>query len=150
VTDIPTARLRSGNIQHVFSEEYGMNGRLLLLIVAVGLFVRVWEANERGPEAVAAARRAPGHLVLAAKPRLTATPHGPAAIPLPDGIPAGEYRVVDQTGYAGMIEIAPPADKVRREKGDLFVAMQGTRRWYFIRQTSRHDVARPAAPAPRR
>src|SRR5262245_58260846 len=113
-----------------------INGRLVLLVVATGLFVRVWMANERprvrnrvttrsqatcwmpppdpAPRAAAAPARSEEVVV---RPAAVATKAASAAeetwteydcpIPLPAGIGSGIYRVVDETGRVARLEIDP-------------------------------------------
>ena len=63
---------------------------------------------------------------------------GGCPIPLPAGIAAGNYRVVDDTGRVARLEIAV-ADRAvvdtnsREVPADFQMTSVGTRRWYFIR-----------------
>jgi len=113
-----------------------INGRLLLLVVVTGLFVRVWMVNERprvrgkspaqacvtvrtpppDPAPRAAAATAPFAEVAfqPTAPTLKLSPpleeiwnrHN-CPIPLPAGICGGVYRVVDDTGRVARLEIEP-------------------------------------------
>jgi hypothetical protein len=136
-----------------------INGHLLLLVVATGLFVRLWSTNDRPRPPV----------VWRTPSRATSTmpPPQPAAadcdvsvhtvartsesdilheevwndstcpIPLPAGIDTGEYRVVDDTGRVAKLVLAAPipttcTDTVPRS-ADWQTTTIESRRWYFIR-----------------
>jgi|GEM_PF-6417492 len=109
-----------------------INGHLLLLVLATGVFVRLWNANSHTQlSAVAPTTR---QTVIASPPELapvtaaTAVVHRPVAvsatttvpaeenwtaancpIPLPAGISVGTYRVVDDTGRVARLEVAAVA-----------------------------------------
>jgi len=120
-----------------------INGRLLLLVVATGLFVRVWTANSGthhrnhprttghdalvssslgstslGPTKDAVARP------VVYRPITTNRPASPSEevwtsstcpIPLPSGIQCGTYRVVNNAGRVARLEIAPSVPESRNE-----------------------------------
>src|SRR5579872_7483105 len=111
-----------------------INGHLLLLIVATGLFVRVWSANDqsrsrfvtRGRSSAAVASPPnpspirPGRVVAQQTTSATTCSAMTSAhasdeqtwtrencpIPLPAGITGGSYRVVDDTGRVARLDIA--------------------------------------------
>jgi hypothetical protein len=110
-----------------------INGHLLLLILATGVFVRVWNANsqtqvrtitqsarqmavaspaEPAPVASAAAvmHQAISACVTAAAPAEENWTAANCPIPLPSGISVGTYRVVDDTGRVARLEIAAADD----------------------------------------
>jgi len=139
-----------------------INGHLLLLVVATGLFVRVWTANDRANHrnqlrsgkqveqfvsppnpAFKVVARTVAYRPLSTKKRsaptleetwtLTSCP-----IPLPSGIPSGLYRVVCDTGRVARLEIAPPlatADNASRPSiaPEFYAITIGSQQWYFIR-----------------
>src|SRR5580765_7012787 len=96
-----------------------INGHLLLLVVATGLFVRIWSTNDQSrPRSMTRPQTAAAWRLdeESAKP-VTAVMHQPVSvsvsakgtaeeiwtrdncpIPLPAGITGGSYRVVDDTG----------------------------------------------------
>lgn len=138
-----------------------INGRLLLLVVATGLFVRIWSANDqsksrfvprtRSQTAVASppdpAAIFSGYAVVHQPVSAGATTTGPAEdvwtgancpIPLPVGISAGNYRVVDDTGRVARLEIAGAEGErivanTREVPADFHLMSVDNRRWYFIR-----------------
>jgi hypothetical protein len=166
-----------------------INGHLLLLVLATGAFVRVWNANShlqissvarttRQMAVASAAEPAPLASATAPVPQskgvhqtvsASVTTAAPAEenwtaancpIPLPTGISAGTYRVVDDTGRVARLEIAGTDDAtvdtnrqaipnrrevlrrevpsrrevLRREVAvDFNIVSIGTHRWYFIR-----------------
>jgi hypothetical protein len=138
-----------------------INGRLLLLVVATGVFVRVWSANDQSRSRPV--MRTQSQTAVACPPNPEPVTSGTAAmyqpvsatvsvaataeeawtvadcpIPLPAGITAGSYRVVDDTGRVARIEIgmsdSPVADvNLREVPAGFHVSSVGARRWYFIR-----------------
>jgi hypothetical protein len=111
-----------------------INGRLLLLVVVTGLFVRVWTTNDRArarcksparshvtyrmppPDPVPRAAATPGPAKEVAVRPVAAAIKSAASlektwnastcpIPLPAGIGSGIYRVVDDTGSVARLEI---------------------------------------------
>ncbi len=115
-----------------------INGRLLLLLVVTGLFVRVWATNDRArgrskpparnhvtyrmpppdPAPQVGAVSAPVKDVVVRPVVATTKPMSSmeetwtetnSPIPLPTGIGTGIYRVVDDTGRVARLVVAPPA-----------------------------------------
>ena len=142
-----------------------INGRLLLLVVATGFFVRVWSANDQSRSRSVMRTRSQAAVVCPPNPTpvtaVIAAVHQPVSattsatgtaeeiwtpvgcpIPLPAGMTVGNYRVVDDTGRVARLEIAAAdgaiADTNPSEvSADFHMTSVGTRRWYFIRlQTS--------------
>jgi hypothetical protein len=135
------------------------NGHLLLLVVATGLFVRLWSTNDRPrtPVVVRTPSRsaptmpppqphAPNRGVSVDEVALTSPDDSPreeiwtvatCPIPLPAGIEAGVYRVVDETGRVARLELtAPspvPAADSQAGPADFQTVTVDSRRWYFIR-----------------
>ena len=153
-----------------------INGRLLLLVVATGLFVRVWTANDRprprapfrspdrisgmvtGPHPDSVARRNSAatatvslttESVRCAEEYWTATD---SPIPMPVGLAAGSYRVVNDSGRVAHLEVAPSAAmnliaSAPVANPEFYVVADASSRWYFIRL--RESVAsEPEIPAP--
>ncbi len=135
-----------------------INGHLLLLVVATGLFVRLWGTNDRQrPPAVwrtpnrAASTLPPPQPVAAGRDTLaqvvSTTSFGNSSqeevwtaancpIPLPAGMDAGTFRVVDDTGrVARLVLVEPVAAVVGSLSGsaDIQTMSVNSRRWYFIR-----------------
>ncbi len=134
-----------------------MNGRMALLILVTGLFMRVWASRETGDDSRAhdsePALQAAGEpgvsslIVDLGEPvlfpddqpgrRPTAATrtsfHHP--IPLPEGIAPGTYRVVDNTGSVDRIEIAqrPGGGASPGPVYELYMKTAEGRQWYFIR-----------------
>jgi hypothetical protein len=153
-----------------------MNGRLLLLVVAMGLFVRVWTANDRPrprarfrtsdrisgmvtgphPDSVVGGDSVPTVAVSVTKESMRFAEEdwteNNCPISLPAGIAAGSYRVVDDTGRVAHLEVAPSAavsQNVRASVAnpEFYVLADGASRWYFVRL--RESVAsEPEIPAP--
>jgi hypothetical protein len=139
-----------------------INGRLLLLVVATGLFVRVWTANDRprprarlrapdrisamliGPHPDSASRRDSTPAVAVSMTTQTDRSagemwtSGDCPIPLPAGLSAGSYRVVNDSGRVARLEIAPSSETnlnagTSVANPEFYVLADGSRRWYFIR-----------------
>lgn len=136
-----------------------INGRLLLLLVVVGLFVRIWKTNEHPrsrpferSRSHAAERVLPVPVTTAAAAqvaipvtnRAIATEQAAieefwnadsAPIPLPADIAAGEYRIVSDSGRVGRLTIQ--ADAAPREGTiEMFSVVDRNERWYLIRLRS--------------
>ncbi|HEY3968757.1 MAG TPA: hypothetical protein VGM05_29685 [Planctomycetaceae bacterium] len=135
-----------------------INGHLLLLVVATGLFVRLWGTNDRQrhpavwrtpnraastlppPQPVAADRDIPAQFVSTTSGG-DSTPEevwtaSTCPIPLPAGMDAGTFRVVDDMGrVARLVLTAPVASIVDSFSGsaDIQTMSVNSRRWYFIR-----------------
>ncbi|MFN0053422.1 MAG: hypothetical protein ACKV0T_14660 [Planctomycetales bacterium] len=139
-----------------------INGRLLLLAVVMGLFMRVWTVNDRvrhprGSRSLSAPAQpwTPRHTTTLAPPVAAVPVSFPAArpapvaattsvtwtrenapIPLPAGLVAGEYRVVSDRGKVAHLVIAAE-DSANTESlpggAEFFVMPQAGTRWYFIR-----------------
>ena len=137
------------------------NGHLLLLLVASGLFVRVWSANDRSRARQPALARSETSRALSIR-QSTRSPEvrtvsaqrtflawstafpaeerwtsATAPIPLPAGIVAGTYRVANDTGRVALLEIAP-AGAAHDANGDsappeCCTTTISASRWYFIR-----------------
>jgi hypothetical protein len=135
-----------------------MNGHLLILIVAVGLFARVWTTNDRQrlpvvwriqsrATTVAAPRVAvPTEVetpVHAVSDRMNEVAHEEfwtldnCPIPIPTGLPAGEFRVVDDTGRVARLVVTEPVSAPAADAlvgtADLQTMTVESHRWYFIR-----------------
>src|SRR4029079_10838208 len=107
-----------------------INEQRLLLVVASGLFVRLWSTNDRQrppavwrtpsrsastmppPQPVAAGQavEVPAHVVSTESSAASAIEEvwtaGTCPIPLPTGIVAGVYRVVNDSGRVARLELA--------------------------------------------
>lgn len=135
------------------------NGHLLLLVVATGLFVRLWSTNDRlrspavwrthsraastmpPPQPIAADReilvRAVSTSSSRESPREEVWTAATCPIPLPAGMDAGEFRVIDDTGRVARLVLTArgPAAGAGEQPGfaDLQTMIVDARRWYFIR-----------------
>lgn len=150
-----------------------INGRLLLLLVVVGLFVRVWKTNEHPrtrpyersrSHAAERALPAPIATTAAAQVALPVTNRAnvteqsvneeiwtvdTAPIPLPAAIAAGDYRIVSDSGRVGRLTIEANTTP-RQGTIEMFSVVSGTERWYLIRlssdgATAQTDAAEDAA-----
>lgn len=152
-----------------------INGRLLLVLCAVALFVRVWSTNDRhrpvrSPRPAAVSKTIPRGPASPAKKLTAARPIGliqgtvvderPAAIAaeetwtaqtapfeLSPGLAAGTYRVVSDSGRVARLTI--PASGERRECAsslDVLSISTATERWYLIRLKTER-VANREVPA---
>jgi len=106
-----------------------INGHLLLLVLATGVFVRIWNANShthfspvthvtrqtgvvslRGPapvmSAVTVVHQPASVTTVTAAPAEENWTLASCPIPLPAGIAVGTYRVVDDTGRVARLEVA--------------------------------------------
>ncbi|MFN9374079.1 MAG: hypothetical protein ACK6D3_19520 [Planctomycetaceae bacterium] len=146
-----------------------INGRLLLLAVVTGLFMRIWsETGARsGSDRVAVSRPTPAAVslpqpvvetsvspeepdlqVTAAVPSIDLslqheewTPHS-APISLPQGLSAGTWRVVDDTGRVARLELPVGQFPVHQQQQTEFhVTTIDGQRWYFIRLNSPERIA---------
>ena len=139
-----------------------INGHLLLLVVAAGLFTRLWSTNDRPrppavwrtpsravstmppPQPVAADCDIPLHTVSTTKSaEATHEEVWTAAncpIPLPAGMDAGTFRVVDDTGRVARLVLTSPVPAVDADalpgSDDIQTLTVDSRRWYFIRLQS--------------
>jgi hypothetical protein len=139
-----------------------INGHLLLLVVATGLFARVWTANDRprprahfrtpdrisamviGPHPNAVGRRDSAATIAVSVTTETVRSTeeiwtaNDCPIPLPVGVAAGSYRVVDDMGRVARLEVASSAAVDKNASAavanpEMYVVADGSRRWYFIR-----------------
>jgi hypothetical protein len=139
-----------------------INGRLLLLVVATGLFVRVWTANDRArprahlrtpdrnsgmvtgpyPDCIGRLDKVPTVAVPVTKESVRYVEESWTAndcpIPLPVGVAPGSYRVVDDTGRVAHLEVASPDDINQTASAlvanpEFYVLADASSRWYFIR-----------------
>jgi hypothetical protein len=153
-----------------------INGRLLLLVVATGLFVRVWTANNRPrprapfrtPDRISGMVTGPypdsgARLDIVPTVAVSVTTESmrfaeenwtanDCPIPLPVGLAAGAYRVVNDSGRVAHLEIAPSGAVNQSASApvanpEFYVLTEGSSRWYLIRL--RESVAsQPEIPAP--
>jgi hypothetical protein len=138
-----------------------INGRLLLLVVVLGLFIRVWKTNEHPRMRPAARSRIHTNQSLpsnaAAPPdgstrvtrvidrriddalveaeRWTATT---CPIPLPAGIAPGAYRVVSDSGRVAALTVAlsetwAAVTPIPTAPPELLTTVVSDERWYWIR-----------------
>lgn len=144
-----------------------INGHLLLLVVATGLFVRLWGTNDRQrppavcrtpnraastmppPQPVAADRDIPVQVVSTTStgecPQEEVWTAATCPIPLPAGIDAGLFRVVDDTGRIARLILTDRVSSVAGSlsgSADIQTMTVDSRRWYFIRLQT--PVARTA------
>jgi hypothetical protein len=146
-----------------------INGRLLLLAVVTGLFMRIWSETgaRHGAERVAVVRPTP---VAVASPVPTVeSPQSPAEsappviatlppidlsvqheewtqqtapIALPQGLSAGTWRVVDDTGRVARLELPVGEFPVHQlQQTEFHVTTIDGQRWYFIRLNSPERIA---------
>lgn len=146
-----------------------INGRLLLLAVVTGLFMRIWSetAARPGSDRVSVARPTPVAVSLPLPPvetsklpeetdrKVSATlpsidpslqheewaPHT-APISLPQGLSAGTWRVVDDTGRVARLELPVGQFPVHQlQQTEFHVTTIDGQRWYFIRLNSPERIA---------
>ena len=138
-----------------------INGRLLLILCAVALFIRVWNVNDRRPArtaltgvaAVTAPRQPetrqpmpPLHRTAKKGEPLPAKSDLPpsggeemwtaesAPFQLPEGLPPGAYRVVSESGRVARLTIGATANGKGKEVVPDFLAIStASDRWYVIR-----------------
>ncbi|MDB5347655.1 MAG: hypothetical protein JWP89_6032 [Schlesneria sp.] len=119
--------------------------RVSLLLVVTGLFAGMWSADSpdlRSPAEKQMARRAstPRMLLQDAKSttnviRTVSLSDRLPSIPLPRGIEAGTYLVVDQSGSTQQltIEASSAATSANFVAIDHYTVRQSDQRWHFIR-----------------
>ncbi|MBS0263683.1 MAG: hypothetical protein JSS02_17200 [Planctomycetes bacterium] len=135
-----------------------INGHFIILILALGLFARVWTTNDRQRPPVVwriqnrtlteVAPREPVVTEIDTPIRSVTNVINDAAreevwtvsdcpIPLPSGLPAGEFRVVSDTGRVARLiltEAHVVADSdLGKGSADLQTITIESHRWYFIR-----------------
>lgn len=140
-----------------------INGRLILLVIATGLFIRVWTTNDRSSRprsrTVSKTRISAQHTTSPPNPARTApvrsvssqidsavsSPTAPleetwtetaCPIELPAGISPGAYRVVDDSGRVARLEIGAPGSTPREtisSQTESYLTTAGARWWYFVR-----------------
>ena len=146
-----------------------INGRLLLLAVVTGLFMRIWSESgaRHGADRVAAVRPTPVAVSLPepavespagpAEPELKVTAtvpppdlsvqheewsHHTAPISLPQGLSSGTWRVVDDTGRVARLELPVGQFPVHQlQQPEFHVTTIEGQRWYFIRLNSPERIA---------
>lgn len=116
-----------------------INGRLLLLFAATGLFAHVWSANDRALDRNRARNATSVMTVTQQIPVLEeAWTANSCPVPLPGEIEGGAYRVIDDTGRVARLEIAPACTSAAiagtpPSSPEIYVITVGPRRWYFVR-----------------
>jgi len=148
-----------------------INGRLLLILCAVALFIHIWNVNGQKSHRSALPRNAAtatsGAFVTTKKPprpalRQTAELRAPAigretpplgseeiwtvqTVPfkLPEGLTPGHYRVVSDAGRVARLTIAPVA-RTAGASADFVAITTETERWYLIRLKSEGTTGRPS------
>lgn len=122
-----------------------MNGRILVLIGAVGLFIAAWSTGARQPVPVTqvnrvefAAQQVPSVPRIPVMPSVvrprTMTWDGAAPeIVVPESLVAGRYRVVSDQGDVAALVITGPDSTVQ---SPITTEMSGSVCWYFIRLQS--------------
>lgn len=132
-----------------------MNARVCLLVLVTGLFMAVWNGDQAAIDAALARRAVAQSRLLAA----TGTPPAASAaldqndgassavaaqsasaatlangVPLPAGIPKGEYQAVSQTGRTVRVLVRENAGSDRPDPRDIYISdgADGTR-WYLVR-----------------
>lgn len=124
-----------------------MNGRLVLLMAALAAFAHVWNANDRSRNpSLPTTRHTVVNRALQGNPVVAEK----AACPVSTAnLPAGIYRVVDASGYVGVVAI-PGQTAVSVTPQDLYaVSEQGTTRYYIRQrspQTARQRSITPLTP----
>lgn len=139
-----------------------INGRLLLLVVVLGLFIRVWKTNEHPCTRPAARSRS--HSTQMLPSQAAAPPDGETRvtrlidrrqngdapvdeerwtaatcpIPLPAGIAPGAYRVVSDSGRVAALTVSmsatwAAATPVPTAPPELLTTVVSDERWYWIR-----------------
>ena len=129
--------------------------RVSLLLLVTGLFAGMWSADSpdgRSPGQKQLARRSSTpRLILDRKlnqpapkiVRMSAVTKE-TTIPLPTGITAGKYMVVDQSGVTQRMTIT--SDQLPKETNqnlvpvDQYMVRDGERRWHFIRISEPSDA----------
>jgi hypothetical protein len=126
--------------------------RVTLLLLVTGLFAGMWSTdgtNDQGSsEQITVRRGARGPAVAGTSPHQLRNGHRPSVrltrtnvrscVPLPHGIAAGNYLVVDQFGSTQLRTVtaseAFPSGKIERHvAADLYTVRIGQNRWHFIR-----------------
>ncbi|MSR57980.1 MAG: hypothetical protein EXS05_09930 [Planctomycetaceae bacterium] len=153
-----------------------INGRLLLLAVVIGIFVRLWTPQsaprlrpvtrsrpgiaQHAPTLVAVVRVVPELPSLenpATSPSTTVEVHWTSAtcpIALPAGIARGHYRVVNAAGQVARLTVSSDRESETTEPPvatmEFYVTGVGQQRWYFIRlQSNDTDSATAAVETPK-
>ena len=129
--------------------------RVSLLLLVTGLFAGMWSADSpdgRSPAQKQIARRSstprliPDRKVNQVAPkvvRLSAATTD-TTIPLPPGITAGKYMVVDQSGMTQWLSVSSNSQTKAATENyvpvDQYTVREGERRWHFIRISQPADA----------
>lgn len=148
-----------------------INGRLLLLAVVIGLFVRAWSTNDglkrRGlarhraaaVQTVALRNDRPAVQIVRVPAERDVTEvagheeHWTVAncpIPLPAGIVPGTYRVIDDQGRVARLtvvaeDMATQSSSQTQVETEFFMINAPQSRWYFVRLKTAPLAARTGA-----
>lgn len=132
-----------------------MVSRVSLLLLVTGLFAAMWSTDSpdgRTPEQRQLARRAstprwiPERTVGdgATRLRRLAGARRDTSMPLPVGIAAGTYLVVDQSGSTQRVMVTSCGSQSEMVKNqvlvDQYTVRDGARRWHFIRVENSTDA----------
>jgi len=154
-------------------------GRLMFLLLVTGLFVQVWSEDSRlaTERRLARVRHRNAHVVVQPlpdrlpQPRFNITGNSPiepvqnesllpkpwrlanCPCPIPANLTAGTYRVVDNVGQVGLLDVTNaelaffglPTDATPL---DIYSQTSGTTQWFFIRLRSATPDATTAAASP--
>lgn len=137
-----------------------INGRLLLLLAAIGLFVRVWNVNDRQGARLSAGPRLrivqtipvrdsaprvvrtslvgndqPAHASAPAVEEAWTLETAPVVLPEP--IPAGTYRVVSDSGRVASLQVPDDYSAARGASIDIVSWTVEGVRWHLIRLNTR-------------
>lgn len=140
-----------------------INGRLILLVIATGLFIHVWTTNDRSSRprsrTVSKARISAQHSASPPNPAPPTLVRAVASQPvwavssqidlpeetwtetacpieMPAGIGPGAYRVVDDRGRVALLEIGSTDSRPREtisSQPESYLMTAGARWWYFVR-----------------
>ena len=133
-----------------------MNARVLLLVLVTALFMAAWDGDKDAMEAaiarrtqqshsaVAGLRKDPNHRHLASGhvtsvalaqpvPVVAASSDVTKSVPMPEGIAAGEYQAVSQSGQTQRISVSAEKAKSRTVRDFYMSDAADGSRWYFVR-----------------
>lgn len=111
-----------------------MNSQLLILMFVTGLFMSIWDSDQRHETtviAIAAKKRAAAAKLLPVRSAPARTSLS-QPFPIPEGLSAGKWRVLEERGRSYELNIEGDAESAPRVQFHLCTDGDG-RRWCYVR-----------------
>lgn len=123
-----------------------MNARVFLLVLVTGLFMAIWNGDQNAMQAAVARREQARAMRIAlaetgvrsdsgAMTSVAADiPKTSGDVPLPVGIPAGQYQAVSQTGLIRLIDVPTLVESESKAVREFYISDDSSGvRWYLVR-----------------